>query len=318
MEPQEVLSKELHRPKRRRYPTVSVITQSIDDLWQADLVEMGALASWNKGFAYLLTVIDTFSKYGFARTLRSKAGKEVTEAFRDILLKSGRKPRNLQTDQGKEFFNSNFERLMKEMSINHYHTFSDKKASIVERWNRSLKHMMWKRFTHNNSYKWTHLLPGIIEEYNDRTHRTIGMTPNEVTLENSPQVLQRLTKKTAQHSRGKGVLKIGDIVRISRIKPIFAKEATSPNWSEELFRIIEVQQTRPVTYKLEDLLQEPINGTFYQQELQKTSIPEYARIEKVLSRKQVSGRKRYLIRVKWKGYSNKFNQWIPLDKTKKL
>ena len=170
---------------------------------------------------------------------------------------------------------------------------------------------MWKRFTEQNSFKWVHLIPEIVEDYNNRYHRTIGMAPNQVSEENSPQVLQRLIARP-RPKPSKRKLKLGDIVRISRIKKTFAKEATTPNWSEELFRIIEVQRTLPTTYKLEDLLKEPIKGTFYRQELQKTTIPDYARIEKVL------GRKNGLIRVKWSGYDNRFNQWIPVKKTIKL
>ena len=96
--------------------------------------------------------------------------------------------------------------------------------------------------------------------------------------------------------------KVGDRVRISKYKNIFAKGYT-PNWSEEVFVIKKVKNTVPWTYVINDLKGEEIMGTFYEKELQKTSQDQF-RIEKVIKRK---GDKMY---VKWKGYDNSFNSWI--------
>ena len=93
--------------------------------------------------------------------------------------------------------------------------------------------------------------------------------------------------------------KVGDRVKISKYKNIFAKGCT-PNWSEEVFVIKKVKNTVPWTYVINDLNGEEIIGTFYEKELQKTNQQEF-RIEKVIKRK---GDKLY---VKWKGYDNSFN-----------
>ena len=95
---------------------------------------------------------------------------------------------------------------------------------------------------------------------------------------------------------------VGDRVRISKYKNIFAKGYMS-NWSEEVFIIEKVKSTAPQTYVINDLNGEGIIGTFYEKELQKTNQKEF-RIEKVIKRK---GDKLY---VKWKGYNNSFNSWI--------
>ena len=97
-------------------------------------------------------------------------------------------------------------------------------------------------------------------------------------------------------------LKIGDRVRISKYKNIFAK-GYAPNWSEEVFLISKIKNTVPWTYVVSDLNGEEITGSFYEKELQKTSQKEF-RIEKVLQRE---GDKLY---IKWKGYDNRFNSWI--------
>ena len=96
--------------------------------------------------------------------------------------------------------------------------------------------------------------------------------------------------------------KVGEHVRISKYKNIFAK-GYIPNWSEEMFVIKEVKNTLPWTYVINDLNGEEIIGTFYEKELQKTNQQTF-RIEKVIKRK---GNKLY---VKWKGYDNSFNSWI--------
>ena len=95
--------------------------------------------------------------------------------------------------------------------------------------------------------------------------------------------------------------KVGDHVRISKYKNIFAKGYT-PNWSEEVFVIKKVKNTVPWTYVINDLNGDKIIGTFYEKELQKTNQEEF-RIEKIIKRK---GDKIY---VKLKGYGNSFNSW---------
>ena len=97
---------------------------------------------------------------------------------------------------------------------------------------------------------------------------------------------------------------MGDKVRITRRKGTFQKGFT-PNWTEEVFTISSVKATKPPTYTIKDTLGEPVQGTFYEQELQ-LSVQEIFRIERVLRKKNNQ------VYVKWKGYSNAFNLCIPL------
>lgn len=144
------------------------------------------------------------------------------------------------------------------------------------------------------------------------------MKPIQVSKKNEKVVLQniRQSQKLGRKPRHRSELKVGDIVRLSRYKNIFEKGYT-PNWTEELFKIVEVLSSRPQTFKVVDMLNTPIKGTFYAQELQLTAIPHYGRIEKVLSRKTLADGTK-MIRVKWKNHDSRFNQWIPFSKTKKL
>jgi len=112
--------------------------------------------------------------------LKIKSGSETTNAVTEIIRKSGRQPKNLQTDMGKEFYNADVQRLVNKHGINHYSTYSVTKASVVEQFNLTLKNDMWKMFTLNGNYKWIDLLPHLVSNYNAWKHRTIGMWPVDV------------------------------------------------------------------------------------------------------------------------------------------
>ena len=139
------------------------------------------------------------------------------------------------------------------------------------------------------------VLDDIVNKYNDTVHRTIEMKPIDITSD-SYAVYNEDSNVTNPK------FKVGDHVRISKYKNVFAKVYTQ-NWSEEDFVVSKIKDTVPWTYVISDLNGEKISGTFYEKELQNTSQEKF-RIEKVLKRK---GDKLY---VKWKGYDNRFNSWI--------
>ena len=139
------------------------------------------------------------------------------------------------------------------------------------------------------------MLDDIVNKYNNTAHRTIKMKPIDVTNYSFAEYNEESNKKDPK-------FKIGDHVRISKYKNIFAK-GYAPNWSEEVFVINKIKNTVPWTYAISDLNGEKITGSFYEKELQKTSQKEF-RTQKVLKKK---GDKLY---VKWKGYDDSFNSWI--------
>lgn len=120
---------ELHRDARRRFPRRRVIVKGLSEIWQADLVEMQEHSVVNKGYRYLLTVIDIFSKYAWAKPLLDKTGLTVVKAFKEIFDDSKTHPSKLQTDFGREFYNKHFKKLMKDYKVHHYSTFSSLKVS---------------------------------------------------------------------------------------------------------------------------------------------------------------------------------------------
>jgi hypothetical protein len=265
---------------------------------------MSHLAKHNDNYRYLLTIIDVFSKYAWTVPLKKKDSNSVTDAFETIF--ADRKPLKLQTDKGREFVNAQLQNKLEERSIQFYTSQNDDiKASVAERFNRTLKSKMWRYFTHKNTYRYVDVLQDMIHSYNHTRHRTIGCAPVEVKAENTDEIR---VKMYGPDVASETKLKVGDKVRISKTRRTFDK-GYLPNWTEEIFTIVEAMRTTPPTYKIADLDGEIIQGTFYDRELQHVvKTEEVYKIEKIMRTRRRGGKKEYF--VKWKGYPDKFNSWV--------
>lgn len=300
---------EIHKNVRINFPRRSVILKDIDDLWQADLIDMQSLSNVNAGYKFILVIIDCFSKYAWAFPLKQKTKEMVSRVFQTFMAK-GRCPKNFQTDMGKEFYNNTFQKITKQYNINHYSTYSTKKASIVERFIRTLKNKLYKEFSLKGNYKWVDgTLDSKMHEYNNSFHRTVGRAPVTINHNNKNMVLRRYIQFQSRKVPPCKKFHVGDFVRISKYKGCFEKKFT-PNWSTEIFKITKVQNTNPTTYLLEDARSRPILGAFYAYEIQKTLHPNVYLVEKIIRTK---GNKVY---VKWLGLPSSENSWI--EKTNSL
>lgn len=308
----------LHFPVKKKFRTSQVIVPTKDHTWQADLVDVSALAKENKNHKFILTVIDVFSKFAWAVPLLSKSGEEIVKAFQSI-FKGKRIPRKLHTDQGKEFFNKKFLELLEKNNIKLYSTNSQFKASVVERFNRTIKQKMWRLFTFNHNKQYLNYLPGLIKSYNATYHRSIKMAPIDVNAKNEDQVFLNLFgfEKTDHEFKSKIKFQIGDLVRISVHKYLFAKGYTN-NWSRELFEVNKVLLRDPVVYTIKDANGEEIEGKFYNEDLlkvEKDLDQELFEIDKVLKIRTKNGRVEKL--VSWVGYPASANSWIPAENIEK-
>jgi virulence-associated protein VapD len=269
----------LHKPARKKYATRPTLTSHHGAQFQADLNDMQTYQ--DGGNRYILTVIDVFSRYAWARPLKSKTGEEVKKAFQDIFKEVT--PHHLQTDDGTEYLNKTLQSYLKSKKVNHFTVKSQFKASLVERFNRTLKTRMFRYFTFVGNYQWVKVLPQLVASYNQSYHRGIGMSPQKAT---DPHQRTFLWEKQESVKRGgaKVLFKVGDHVRISKVKGIFQKGYTA-NWSEEIFTIKSIDTTRqPTMYTIQDENQEEIQGKFYAAELQKVGKPESFAVEKVIRR----------------------------------
>ena len=171
------LADELHKPIRRKFQKRVVFAKGVDEIWAADLVDMQSFSKYNNGFKYILMIIDVFSKYGWAIPLKTKNGIGVANALRTIFIKN-KPPTMLWTDDGKEFFNKDVSKVLLKNHIKLYSTKNEEKASVAERWNRTIKTQMWKYFSANNTKRYVDILQKLIDKYNNTKHRSIGCTPS--------------------------------------------------------------------------------------------------------------------------------------------
>lgn len=279
---------------------------------QCDLVDVSKLSKYNNGVKYLLTAIDVFSKYAYVFPLKSKSADSVLKAFQK-LFKETKFVTNLQTDRGKEFTNNRLKNYFKRHNINHYSTFSEFKASVVERFNRTLKTKLYRIFTHTNSYRYVHLLKSVLKSYNSAVNRSTGFAPNQVKSELEPIIFEKMYgyKRDIKYK-----FEINDQVRISKSRKIFRK-GYLPNWTDEVFIVYKRYPTYPPTYLLKDLKGENVKGRFYEEELQKIikSNQDFWKVEKVLKTKGKGLNKKLFVR--WKGFPSKFDSWISVRQWKR-
>ena len=256
---------------------------------------MQLLSKFNKGFRFFLSVVNIFNKYAWVILLKDKKGISIVNAFQKILDDSKRQPNKIWVDKGSEFYNNTFKKWLQDNDVVMYSTNNEGKSVIAERFIRTLKNKIYKYMTSISKNMYIDKLDDIVKEYNNTYHTSIKMKPVDVKDNTYIDFKKEVNDKDPK-------FKVGDHVRISKYKNIFAK-GYMPNWSEEIFVTKKIKNTVPWTHVINDLNDEENIGTFYENELQGTKQNVF-RIEKVIKRK---GEKLY---VKWKGYDNSFNSWI--------
>ena len=267
----------LHRSARKKFPRNKIQVAGIDDQWEADLIDVQKLAKENKNFKYLLTVIDSLSKYAWVVPLKDKTGESVLKAFKQIL--KSRQPNKLRTDKGKEFLNWKVQHFLKLKRILFFTSNNDTKAAIVERFNRTLCTKLWRYFTASKQQTYIHVLSDIVQAYNDKKHSSTGLAPSNVTVFNGETVWRKMYRYP---KRNTPVYNVGDRVRISKAKNTFEK-GYKTNWRSEIFIINKVIRKPYPEYVLNDLHGEDILGTFNEFELQRVRQTDI--VNKIIRRK---------------------------------
>ena len=254
-----ILADENHKPIIRKFNKRKVYSQFKDNIWGVDLANMQSLSRKNKGIKYLLCVIDVYSKYAFVIPLKDKKGISIVNAFNKI-KQSNRIPNKIWVDQGGEFYNNVLEKCLSDNDINMYSTYNEGKSVVAERFIRTLKNKLYKHMTATGKNVYYDVLDDVVNKYNNTKHSTIKMKP--IDVKNNKRVY------IDEHNEKDSKFKVGDRVRISRYKNIFAK-GYAPNTSSEIFIVNKINDTVPYTYNLKDLNDEEIIGSFYDKELQK-------------------------------------------------
>ena len=278
------LSEELNKPVINKFERKKVIVNHIDEIHSCDLVDMQKYFRMNKGYKYIFVNIDIFSKYAWSFPIKSKTIKDIKPCFEKIFKE--RKPKYIWSDQESSFFSKEMLKFFEDNNIKIYHTYSNLKAVVIERFNRSLRELMMKEFVKNNNTVWYNILKELIKTYNNRYHRTIKMKPIDVNKKKEKHIKNTVYDYDVTNKKPK--FKINDIVRISlKRRELFDKPTGNIKWSEELFKIHSIDKSNVISYQLKDMNDEIIKGIFYEKELQltKNTTGEYI-IEKNIKNKR--------------------------------
>ena len=225
------------KPPKKYYPTNKTDVYHIDNTWFLvilDLKEYGPKN--NRGYRYVLVVIDNFCKFGWTVPLKNKNSQTIKDSFENILMNSKRKPNLIESERGKEFFNNVFQEFLKN-NIKIYSGNTSVGAVFAERFIRTIRDLLKRPVFEKGDGNWIDVLPTMTKQYNIRIHSSTKLTPIQATLKNN----EGYVYKNLLDKRKKIKLKyeMGDLVRTSDLKKTLSKSDTT-NWSYKLYKITHI------------------------------------------------------------------------------
>ena len=248
----KIIINELYsKPPKKYYPTNKTDVYHIDDTWSLDILDLKDYGSENnRGFRYVLVVIDNFSKFGWTVPLKNKNAQTIKDSFENILISSKRKPNLIESDRGKEFYNNIFREFLNKNDIKLYSRNSSYGAVFAERFNRTIRDLLKKIVFEQGDGICVDILPTITKQYNNRVHSSTKLTPKEGSLKKTEgfvykNLLDKRKKVTPK-------FQINDVVRTADLKRIFSKGDTT-KWSYKLYKITEIVNDTIPSYRLDNL-----------------------------------------------------------------
>ena len=297
----------MHHSVRRRFARQRTFVSSINELIQIDLANMTRFSKVNRKNGYILVWLDTFSKLAKATPVKNKKPQSIIKAL-GKLLDLQDLPVYIMSDAGGEFRNKRVKAYLDKLGI-HFYTGKNEetKASMAERWIRSLKPRLYTYFTAKDTTEYLDILPDIVKGYNNAYHRSIKMKPAEVTLDHVKVIRERLYGAPSPNIAFK--FNVGDTVRISVGKKLMDKGFT-PNYTEELFTIdSRFKSDGFPQYKLREHNGDLLLGSFYNEEvLRMRKSDAVYRIENIIKTRG-RGKKR-MHYVHWAGYPKSYDSWV--------
>ena len=239
------------KPPKKKYITNKTDVYYIDDIWSLDILDLKDYGPENnRGYRYVLVVIDNFSKFGWTIPLKNKNAQTIKDSFENILTSSKRKPNLIETDRGKEFYNNIFQDFLNKNNINLYSRNSSYGVVFAERFNRTIRDLLKKIVFEQGDANWIDVLPTITKQYNNRIHSSTKLSPKDASLKkNEGYVYKNLLDK---RKKVKPKFQINDLVRTADLKKTFSKGDTT-NWSYKLYKITEIINDTIPSYKIDNL-----------------------------------------------------------------
>ena len=239
------------KPPKKNYITNKTNVYYIDDIWCLDILDLKDYGPKNnRGYRYVLVIIDNFSKFGWTIPLKNKNAQTIKDSFENILVNSKRKPNLIETDRGKKFYNNIFQEFLNKNNIKLYSRNSSYGAVFAERFNRTIRDLLKKIVFEQGDAKWIDVLSTITKQYNNRIHTSTKLSPKDASLKkNEGFVYNNLLDK---RKKIKQKFQINDLVRTADLKRTFSKGDTT-NWSYNLYKITEIIKDTIPSYKIDNL-----------------------------------------------------------------
>ena len=285
------------------------------------LVEMDVMYMRKAGRKkFILGAIDTFSRKVKAKALSNIKSKTVTKAALE-LIKELNGTKYLRLDQGSEFVSSVFRSAMQEANIEVYYTTRKPKANYIERFWKTIRPRLNRAADASNTLSWEKLLPKVISAYNNKLHRSLNASPNEVAEDDKLQAdLWFKWREEALRSAAKVIpfkFKVNDPVKIPlKRKNAFNKEGSIQN-SDRVYYIASRRKVHGIPlYKIKNHENDLVPSSFLHEELQQitqTRNTEY-KIRKIISRKKIEGVQH--VKVEWEGYPSSYQTYVPAKEIK--
>lgn len=312
----------LQQPIRRKFKRLQVRVTEIDEQFALDLIDLTTLSKYNDSFKYVLVVMDVFSRFLWARKLKTKNADEVLKALKDIFQHTDRRPKKIYSDKGGEFCNAKMKRYLRQEGIKQYTSQNETKVAHIERLIKTLKNMMYRHFTKQRSYRYVDKLQSFVDSYNATPHRSLNNTPpNKVDKSNETRLWaymylkptkkkDRMAKKSKKTRRRAFKFKVGDMVRLTYEKKPFQRSFYQ-NWTSEVFKISSRFMRQAVRmYSIVDLKGDKIVGQFYESEMTRVKRDQDSLwfIDEIIKTKKVRGKTKYF--CSFVGFPKKFNMWL--------
>ena len=232
---------QLHKPVQKVKRNLKHITASSpNEIWQIDLLDYQKNSRQNRGFKYIFVCVDVFTRQARAEPIKNKTSTTTDDAFKKLTRET--QPQAVYSDDGNEW-KGEFKDILKAKNIIHIvNDYGDHNSlGIIDRFSKTIKTMIAKYMTANDTKRWIDALPKLIELYNETPHSGIeNIKPVEATERENIKKIGTINFEKRGHNNqvDKKIndIKVGDYVRVQRLKGTFEKGYTI-TYTKEIYQV---------------------------------------------------------------------------------